>query len=247
MIKKEVSLGKKDLGYELSVVVPAYNELKSIPDLIKRYEDAKKDFNFQLVIVDNGSEDGTWDYLLKEKTKKEFIKLVKIKKNIGYGNGIHQGLKKCDAEVIGWSHADLQCPPEDIFKAYKIYKNSKNKNILIKGHRKGRDWKSLILNYGLLVYASAILLRPFDDINGQPKIFPKSLVDFFKNPPLGFSFDLYVQYIALKNNLGVKYFLVNFNKRKFGLSKWAYSVFSKFSTIKSFLIDVIKMRFNIIK
>lgn len=235
--------------YELSAVIPAYNEAKSLPLLIEEYKKAKNNIKFQLVIVDNGSSDGTREYLAEEIKKKEnkFIKVVAIEKNIGYGNGIHQGLKNCDAEIISWSHADMQCSPEDIFKGYELYKTLNNPFILVKGHRIDRDKKSLILTYGLAVYSFIILLKFFNDINGQPKIFSKDLFAKFQNPPKGFSYDLYVQYIALKNKYKVYSFKVFFKKRIFGISKWAYSTISKFSTIKSFLIDVIRMRFGIIK
>jgi len=235
--------------YELSIVVPAYNERESLPLLIEKYKEAKKDVGFQLVVVDNGSSDGSWEFLNQEikKAGNEFIKLVKIEKNIGYGNGIHQGLKKCNAEVIGWSHADLQCSPDDIFKAYKIYSSQKNKKILVKGNRKGRDMKSLILTYGLAVYSIFILWKIFDDTNGQPKLFPKKLLLTFENPPKAFSYDLYAQYKALKNNHKVISFPVIFEKRHFGISKWAYSVFSKLKTIKGFLDDVMKIKIGTIR
>lgn len=235
--------------YELSIVLPSYNEVRSLPYLIEKYRVSKQDINFQLVIVDNGSSDGTQDFLKKELSKKknDFIKRITIKKNIGYGNGIHQGLKECDGEVIGWSHADLQCPPKDVFRGYNLYKKINNKFVFVKGERKGRDWKSLILTHGLTIYANLVLLRRFNDHNGQPKIFNKELLTKFKNPPKGFSYDLYSQYIGLKNNYKVYSFDVIFENRKFGVSKWAYSVFSRFDTIRSFLADIIRMRLGIIK
>lgn len=234
--------------YDLSIVVPSYNELKNLPRLINEYRSAKKNTKFQLVVVDNGSIDETFNYLSNLSSKKEnaFIKIVKIDKNIGYGNGIHQGLLNCDGDVIGWSHADLQCSPFDIFRGYEIYKMFNNKNILLKGCRIGRDWKSLVLTYGLEFYSSIVLLKIFNDINGQPKIFHKNLLKELRNPPYGFSYDLYVQYKALKNNYKVHSFNVEFHQRDFGISKWAYSLFSKASTIWSFVKDIIKVRFGTI-
>ena len=110
--------------YELSIVIPAYNELESLPYLLEDYHEEKKNVKFQLVIVDNGSTDGTAEYLKKECSKKEnkFIKVVTVERNIGYGHGIHQGLMACDANVVGWSHGDLQCDPNDVFRGYKIFK-----------------------------------------------------------------------------------------------------------------------------
>ncbi len=235
--------------YELSIVVPAYNERKNLPILIEKYREEKKGVKFQFVIVDNGSSDDTGEYLAKEIKKKNnsFIKVVTIKKNIGYGYGINQGLKNCDADIIGWSHADMQCSPNDVFKGYNLYKKLNNPYILVKGHRYGRYWKSLILSCGLMVFASIILLKKFDDINGQPKVFNKDLIKSFKIPSLGFSYDLYVQYIAIKKGYKVRGFKVFFHERKFGISKWSTTFFSKFSTIRSFMIDCLKIRGGILR
>ena len=52
--------------YELSIVVPAYNEVKSLPILIKQYKELKNKIRFQLIIVNNGSNDNTKNFLLKE-------------------------------------------------------------------------------------------------------------------------------------------------------------------------------------
>ncbi|MAE13600.1 glycosyl transferase family 2 [Candidatus Woesearchaeota archaeon] len=235
--------------YELSIVVPAYNEAKSLPSLIERYSKAKANIPFQLVIVDNGSRDETADYLKKETKKKQngFIKIVTVKKNIGYGYGIHQGLKACDGRLIGWSHADLQCSPEDVFKGYNLFRKINKRKTLIKGNRKGRDWKPLVLTYGLSTYASLILLHIFDDINGQPKIFPRELLQTMKRPPLGFSYDLYIQYKALQKGYKVRSFTVVFEQRMHGISKWAHSIYSKLSTIRSFFADVLRMRIGKIR
>lgn len=235
--------------YELSTVIPCYNEAKSLPSLIERYKNAKKDVEYQLVIVDNGSSDGTWEYLQKavKEQGNDFIKILKLDKNTGYGNGLLTGLLQCDAEIVGWSHGDLQCPPEDIFKAYSIYKDVDNKKVLVKGKRRARNSKELILSYGLDVYTFFVLSKIFNDINGQPKIFHRDLLNNFKSPPREFSFDLYVQNKALKQGYDVTSFPVKFEKRVFGFSKWAYSTVSKFSTIKGFLRDALKIRMGLLK
>lgn len=234
------------MTYALSIVVPSYNEVKSLPSLIKRYNAARKNVNFQLVIVDNGSSDGTDKYLKKAVKVHKWIKITRVNKNIGYGNGIHIGLNCCDGDIIGWSHADLQCPPEDVFRGYRLYKRI-SKKAFVKGYRRGRNWKSLILTYGFAIYSSLVLLSFFDDINGQPKIFHRDLLKTFKNPPKGFSYDLYAQYKAIRNNYKVYSFPVIFKDREFGLSKWAYSIFSKLATIRGFLKDAVKMRLGIIR
>lgn len=236
-------------NYELSIAIPAYNERENLPSLIREYRKAKKDVRFQLVIVDNGSSDGTAEFLKRVVKKKgnSFIKAVTVKKNIGYGYGILQGLLSCDADVIGWSHADMQCPPEDVFRGYKLYMKQAG-NVLVKGHRVGRSWKHRVFTYGLQHFASTVLLRWFDDINGQPKIFNRKLLETFRNPPLKFSFDLYVQYKAKQVGYKVVPFTVNYLRRVHGESKGGdVSIRKKIPLVKQFVIDVAKMRIRKIR
>jgi glycosyltransferase involved in cell wall biosynthesis len=234
--------------YELATVIPAYNECKSLPGLIERYRSAAKGTKFQLVIVDNGASDGTAEYLseLKKDKKNAFIKVVTVVKNIGYGNGIYQGLLQAEAPAIGWSHGDLQCAPEDVFKGYQKYTSLGGKR-LVKGHRYGRNWKPLVLTYGLAFISTVILLKWFDDINGQPKIFPRELLQHMHNPPKGFSFDMYVQNQAIAHGYRVSSFPVKFEQRVYGVSKWATTTFSKMGTIRSFFMDVLKLRVGVLR
>ena len=206
--------------YEISVVVPAYNERDNLPGLIEAYKQAKGKVKFQLMIVDNGSSDGTAEYLkgVLKKKGNSFIKVLTIKKNIGYGYGLYQGLLNCDADVIGGSHADMQCPPGDVFRGYELYKKHKG-GVVVKGHRVGRAWKPMVLTNGLQYYTFTVLLKWLDDINGQPKIFNRVLLETFHNPPLGFTFDLYIQYMALKKGYKIIPFTVKFLKRLQGESK----------------------------
>ena len=54
-----------------------------------------------------------------------FLTFVHIEKNIGYGHGIITGLNACETDFIGWTHADLQCKPEDVIKAIKMITSKK--------------------------------------------------------------------------------------------------------------------------
>ena len=77
-------------------------------------------------------------------------------------------------DVLAFTHADLQCDPYDVKKAYEIYRNSADKMVLVKGNRQGR-FSILTSSFHLL--AAALFFKRFDDINGQPKIFPAESPD----------------------------------------------------------------------
>jgi glycosyltransferase involved in cell wall biosynthesis len=231
--------------YEL--VLPCYNEAPNLEALINRAVNAAIKYKFtpdtfQLIMVENGSTDSssmTLDSLKKTELGRWF-KIVSVKPNEGYGNGILTGLKNTSAPIIGWTHADQQCDPEDAFKAFEILKESKNKNILIKGKRSGRNKKEVFTSRVFEFFARLILNLKLNEINAQPKVFYRDLFTLLKNPPKSFALDLYLLYTAKKNNIDIISIPVLFPARIHGLSNWAYSNASRYKTFKG-MIDFMKV------
>ena len=69
------------------------------------------------------------------------------------------------------------------------------------------------------------------DINAQPKLFHKSFIKDFKNPPLDFSLDLFLIYFFKKKQISIKTFPVIFNKRQYGEAKGGGSFKGKIKLI----------------
>lgn len=108
------------LRKELSIIIPSYNELNNLKNLIKKTNSIlQKNRNVEIIIVDNGSTDDSKHFI--ENNKKFFskIKFVRVKKNNGYGYGIKYGLKFATGKIISWTHADLQFDINDIIKSLK--------------------------------------------------------------------------------------------------------------------------------
>lgn len=102
---------------EISVIIPVFNS-ESTLDLLgtRLVEVFKKNGNsFQLVFVDDGSEDRSWNKLIEFKKKTTGnIKLVRLSKNFGQHNAIMCGMKFCEGAFIITIDDDMQCPPEEI-------------------------------------------------------------------------------------------------------------------------------------
>lgn len=226
---------------KLSVVLPCYNESKSIPAILERFA-AVRNSDAELILVNNGSTDDTAS-VLKGKLKKrkyKFARSVLVKKNQGYGYGIMFGLNNAKGEFLAFSHADLQTDPADVFRAFGLLQQHADpEKVLVKGNRKGRQ---NVLTTGLHIMASLLFLRRFDDINGQPKVFHRSLLAELKNPPKNFALDFYVQYVALKNGYKILNIPVKFAKRKHGQSHWASTLRSRAKTIAGFVRYMLKLR-----
>ncbi|MCS6876176.1 MAG: glycosyltransferase family 2 protein [Aquificaceae bacterium] len=109
------------MNYEkpyLSVVIPAYNEEDNIPILYSKLKEAlqKLGKDYEVIFVDDGSTDATWEKLLEISKKDESVKLIRFRKNYGQTAAMYAGFQHACGNVIVTLDADLQNDPEDIPK-----------------------------------------------------------------------------------------------------------------------------------
>ncbi len=211
----------------LSIAIPCYNEAENIPLFLEKFRKSissrKSKTGIELILVDNNSKDNTQEVLKKLLKKKEYSFARTIfQPEPGYGAAIYKGLESAKGDYIGWTHADLQTDPKDVITALKIIEQLNHpKNIYVKGKRYGRPLADKVVNtLGMSAFETLVLRKPLYDINAQPNIFHKSLLEKMKNPPEDFSFDLYVYYLAKIHKYKVKRFPVFFGERIHGESAW---------------------------
>ena len=119
---------------KLSIIIPCFNESKSMPILLENFFEKLKRKDVELIIVNNGSDDNTKKVLLKYKKKYKGLNIINIKKNIGYGNGILVGMKKAKGIFLSWTHADLQTDPYDVINGFEKFDKKLSTKIFIKGN-----------------------------------------------------------------------------------------------------------------
>lgn len=226
---------------EFELVLPCYNESKSLQKIIERARTAALEFGhnettFNLVLVENGSRDESLNVMneLKSGPLGNWFQVVPVAVNQGYGYGLSAGLSQTKSRFVAWSHADQQCDPRDAFLALEKLKKSSGL-VLVKGSRFGRDWKDLFVSRFFETLASMLLGKRFHEINAQPKVFEKSLLDEIKNPPSDFAFDLYVLFRALRKGYRIETIPVEFPPRVHGLSNWSSNFFSRWKHIKNMI------------
>ncbi len=228
---------------KVSLIIPCYNESKSIPQLLESCQTAFEKQDVEVIIVDNGSIDNTQEVLSDILANYSFIKLVTVKENIGYGNGILQGLNSASGEIIGWTHADLQTNPADINSALTFFEQSNNiETIFVKGERYGRSITDVFFTIGMALFESVLMRTWMWDINAQPTLFHKSFFESWIEPPNDFSIDLFAYFMAKKKGFVIKRFPVLFSERMHGVSSWNISWSNKYKFIKrtlqfSFLLN----------
>ncbi len=206
---------------KMSIVIPCYNEVKNIPLVLECFRHTLNRKDVELVLVDNGSTDGTATVLKDLLPKYSFAQSIRVEVNQGYGYGIVQGLNICKGKFIGWTHADMQTNPADVMKALEIIENNNDdERIFVKGNRKGRSVFDMFFTYGMSVFDTLYLGERLYDINAQPNVFSRKFYDTWKNPPKDFALDLYALYTARKSHLDIRRFDVFFPKRLHGKSHW---------------------------
>jgi glycosyltransferase involved in cell wall biosynthesis len=236
---------------KLSIVIPCYNESKSLIRLFEAcLEACKGRKDIQFVFVNNGSNDDTHIILAELLTQEKYFfgKVVLVPENQGYGFGILQGLKQAEGLVLSWTHSDLQTDPKDVISAYESYKLELETNkCIVKGERKGRNLFDSMFTAGMSFYSSLMLKQSLWDINAQPKIFNRVFLDNLKNAPYDFSLDLYLLFVANRVQMCIKIFPVFFAKREFGEAKGGGTLNGKFKLIRRTRKYIIELRNDIIK
>ncbi|MEI6678304.1 MAG: glycosyltransferase family 2 protein [Mariniphaga sp.] len=126
----------------LSIVIPIFNEQGLIDDLVKRTVSALDAFcsEYEIIFVDDGSEDKSLQFLLKWQEKNENIKILSLSKNFGHQVAFTAGLEHASGDVVGMMDGDLQDPPE-LFE--EMYRKIKEEDFdIISGKRSGRKGKN---------------------------------------------------------------------------------------------------------
>lgn len=101
---------------DLSVVIPVYNEVESVKHL---YDAVTKALSllrrpYEIIMIDDGSKDGTFDNLLTLAKADARLKIIKLKRNYGQTTALHAGFQNARGKVIITMDGDLQNDPEDI-------------------------------------------------------------------------------------------------------------------------------------
>jgi undecaprenyl-phosphate 4-deoxy-4-formamido-L-arabinose transferase len=101
---------------DLSVVVPVFNESRSLDELYRRTVDALETGprTYELIFVDDGSTDGTWARLEQLHDHDGRVRAVRLKRNFGQHPAMHAGLVRARGDVVVTMDGDLQNSPEDI-------------------------------------------------------------------------------------------------------------------------------------
>jgi len=107
---------------DISVVIPLYNEDESLRELCDWIERVMKDnsFSYEVILVDDGSKDNSWNVIEKISSGNPNIKGIKFRRNYGKSAALHEGFSEAKGNVVITMDADLQDSPDEIPGLYKM-------------------------------------------------------------------------------------------------------------------------------
>ena len=209
---------------KLTIIIPVYNEIKTIEKLIKKI--LKINIKKQLIIVDDGSSDGT--ELILKKYKSRIDKLIFHKKNLGKGAAIKSGQKYVSGQYIGIQDADLEYDPRDLKKIVnemhkrdlqvmygsRVLKKNKFKNTQNFTHIV-RIWGNIFLTKA----SNFLNKQKLTDAHTCYKIFDSRIFKKIKLKEKGFSFCPEITTKISMMNINIEEFPINYIGRTYEQGK----------------------------
>ena len=206
---------------DISLVIPLYNEAESLPELYEWIERVMEEngFTFEVIFVNDGSTDQSWQVIQELKEKSECVKGIKFRRNYGKSPALYCGFKEAQGDVVITMDADLQDSPDEIPGLYKMIKDDGYD--LVSGYKQKRyDPISKTLPTKLFNATARKIsgINNLHDFNCGLKAYRKEVV---KNIEVYGEMHRYIPYLA-KNagfaKIGEK--VVHHQARKYGSSKF---------------------------
>lgn len=228
----------------VSFIIPVFNESRRIEHLffeLNKFMQMEHLFNKEVIIVNDGSTDNTYEQILDLSNKYSFqIKLINYKKNLGKGHAVKKGIEVSSGDIIGFLDADLATPLSEFELIFKYFNQA---NVYVIGSRvKSISHKS---DYSILrkiasrVFhhiAISVLEYKVEDTQAGFKFFSSNLKEKLlqKLSQNGFAFDIEMTLIAQKSK---------FDIITHSITNWNNGAHSKVSILK----DSYKMLVSVYK
>ncbi|VVB75971.1 UDP-N-acetylglucosamine--dolichyl-phosphate N-acetylglucosaminyltransferase [Candidatus Tiddalikarchaeum anstoanum] len=215
-----------------SIIIPAFNEEEGLERTYKRV--LKSNPDAEIIIIDDGSSDKTWDIMKKFADKN--TKILQHKKNKGKVHALQTGYKNAKYDIIATIDADCTYPPEEIPKlvkkletGYDIVVGSRFMN----GFPKGYSWRRAIANVLGAWVTTIILMHKVTDVTSGLRVFNRKVAGL---PSKASNLDYEAELTARVIKNGMKYTEIPIKtEQRFGMSKLHF-----FKSCWTFLIAVIR-------
>lgn len=227
------------------VIIPTYNEKENVSDIIDAVMGLVKDFH--VLIVDDGSPDGTAD-IVKKKQQSQYPKTLHILERqgkLGLGTAYIAGFKwglENGYDYIFEMDADFSHPPQKLIALYKACAEdgadmSVGSRWMKGGNVKNWTWDRIVLSKGASIYVQLITFMPVKDPTAGFVCYTRKVLetlDLNKIRFIGYAFQIEMKYAIRSLGFKIKETPIMFVDREKGVSKMSMKIFKE--AIKGVLI-----------
>ncbi len=211
---------------DISVIISIFNEEESLRELVEWIEKVMESnrFSYELIMVDDGSKDRSWEIILDLANKNSCIRGISFRRNYGKSAALYCGFKEAEGRVVITMDADLQDSPEEIPEMYRMI--TEDGYDIVSGWKKHRKDNAITKNLPSKLYnatARKITGIRLHDMNCGLKAYRNEVV---KNIEVYGEMHRYIPYLA--KNAGFDKITekpVHHQKRKYGKSKFGVERF----------------------
>ena len=178
------------MNKKLSIIIAVFNEEKTIIEILKKIKETKKNkFEYEIIVVNDGSTDNTYQLLIQNKNL--YSKIINFKKNSGKGFAIKEGLKISSGKYIIFQDADLEYDPNDFNYFCDLY-NKMDPDLIIGSRFRYREYTrshnffNLLGNKVITTFFNLMHNCTFSDIYTCYISFKKKFLDISKLKSSGF-------------------------------------------------------------
>ena len=210
----------------ISIVIPLFNEEESLPELcawIQKVMD-ENGFSYEIILVDDGSSDGSWPVIEQLSIAYSCIKGIKFQRNYGKSAALNEGFKAAKGEVVITMDADLQDSPDEIPELRKMI--AEDGYDMVSGWKKKRYDSTLTKNIPSKFF-NAVTRRmskiPLHDFNCGLKAYKNKVI---KSIEVYGEMHRYIPVLAKWagfKRIGEK--IVEHRPRKYGVTKFGWERF----------------------
>jgi glycosyltransferase involved in cell wall biosynthesis len=230
---------------KLSIIIPAYNEFKTIDKVINEIKAVNLgNLEKEIIVVDDGSKDGTRDILKKISG----IRYIFHEKNLGKGGAVKTGFKAATGDILIIQDSDLEYDPEDypaVIKPILEGKTEVTNGVRIKPEKDDRKkkswyWASWLGNNVITWTTNILYLNNAGEYEGCYKAFTKRLVDSIDVKTNDFDFDNELMCKILKRGLKPIDVPIRYYPRSYAEGKkinWRHGLLILWTIIKYRFLD----------
>ncbi|MBN8654648.1 MAG: glycosyltransferase family 2 protein [Anaerolineae bacterium] len=205
---------------KLSVIIPVYNEVESIETIVQRVQATK--LVHEIILVDDGSKDGTRDILKKLEDKKG-LRVILHEKNQGKGAAVRTGMSAAMGDVLLIQDADLEYDPRDYPELLKPIEEGLadvvyGSRFLGRAHRVTMFWH-MVANKSLTLMTNILYDTILTDMETGYKVFRKQVIEGMVIRANSFNFEPEFTAKILKRKYRIFEVPITFNPRDYSQGK----------------------------